>query len=171
MKSCILTLLFLLVASAAALAQTPQPPQGPKKEYGGQGYGYIGPGAFTTDSDALIHYGAGGEGFLKGGFAANIDVGGFSSSRNFSEGFAVISPGVSYHFKKASQSGKVVPFVTGGYTLFAGSGGVDNGIHFGGGVNYWFKERIGLRVEIRDFVPVPVDDFHILGFRFGVSFR
>lgn len=168
MKKQILTLLFLMIATGFALAQTPQPP---KKEYIAQGYVYAGPGAFSTDSDALIHYGGGGEGFLKGGLAAGIEFGGFSRPENLSHGFAVLSPGVSYHFLKASQSGKVVPFVTGGYTLFASSNGVGNGIHFGGGVNYWFKERIGLRVEVRDHMPIPTEDFHIIGFRFGLAFR
>ncbi|MDX2034135.1 MAG: hypothetical protein SF339_25900 [Blastocatellia bacterium] len=167
MKKLILTMTFLMITAGAALAQTPQPP---KKEYLAQGYGYIGPAVFSTGSDALIHYGGGAEGFLKGGLAANIEAGGFSSSNDFSDGFAVLSPGASYHVRKATPSGKVVPFVTGGYTLFASSGGVTNGVHFGGGVTYWFKERIGLRVDVRDHVAV-ADNLHIIGFRVGISFR
>ncbi|MFN0083965.1 MAG: hypothetical protein ACKVX9_01120 [Blastocatellia bacterium] len=168
MKKLIVTMTLLLLSTGLALAQTPRPPQ---KEYMGQGYVYIGPGAFTTDSDALLHFGGGGEGFLKGGLAAGVEFGGFSNAKNLSNGFGVLSPGVSYHFLKASRSGKVVPFVTGGYTLFFSSDGVDNGIHFGGGVNYWFKERIGLRIEVRDHAPYPFTDFHIVGFRFGFAFR
>ncbi|MDQ3010723.1 MAG: hypothetical protein M3X11_08495 [Acidobacteriota bacterium] len=49
--------------------------------------------------------------------------------------------------------------------------GVDNGVNFGGGVNYWFKDRIGLRFEVRDHMFIPSPDTHLIGFRVGLLFR
>jgi len=45
------------------------------------------------------------------------------------------------------------------------------GNHFRGGVNYWFKERVGLRIEVRDHVVIPSDGFNLIGVRFGIAFR
>jgi hypothetical protein len=167
MRRIIFVVLLMAMASGAALAQTPQPSN---REFRAQGYGYVGPGAFTADSDTLLHYGIGGEGLIKGGFGAGAEIGGFARSGRIDRGFGVFSPNVSYHFLKASRSGKLVPFVTGGYTLFFASG-VDNGVNFGGGVNYWFKERVGLRIEVRDHWLVPTSEFHAIGVRFGIAFR
>jgi len=62
--------------------------------------------------------------------------------------------------------------MTGGYTRFFGDGSA-NGFNFGGGLNYWFKERIGLRLEVRDNVLVIASggQIHFVGFRIGLAFR
>jgi hypothetical protein len=57
-----------------------------------------------------------------------------------------------------------------GYTLFFRSG-TANGFNFGGGVNYWFREHLGLRLEFRDNVSTTWDTEHYLGFRVGLAFR
>jgi hypothetical protein len=157
---------FLLIA-ARGRAQTPQPRS---QEHRVQGYGYIGPGAFTTGSETLIHYGAGVEGMLAGGLGVCAELGGFAPAASFRDGFGVFSPNASYHFLNGSRSRKFAPFVTGGYTLFFRSG-VANGMNFGGGFNYWFKERVGVRVEVRDHILFPDSDSHLIGVRLGVSFR
>lgn len=134
------------------------------------GYVFVGPGALLPgNSTTFLNFGGGGEGLIKGGFSAGGEIGGFVPARDFGGGIGILSANAGYHVLKASKSGKVVPFVTGGYTLFFRSG-VDNGINFGGGVNYWFKERVGLRFEIRDHVPVPTNA-HFVGFRVGLTFR
>jgi hypothetical protein len=81
-----------------------------------------------------------------------------------------LSPDVSYHFRPRSGEQKLVPFVTGGYTLFFRSG-TANGFNFGGGVNYWFREHLGLRLEFRDNVSTTDATVHWLGFRVGLAFR
>jgi len=43
-------------------------------------------------------------------------------------------------------------------------------VNFGGGVNWWFKRGLGLRLEVRDHVPT-TGNGHLLGFRIGLSFR
>ena len=51
--------------------------------------------------------------------------------------------------------------------------GAINGVNFGGGVNYWFRERVGLRLEFRDQVGIELEgpSSHFYGLRVGLSFR
>lgn len=138
----------------------------------GYGYVFIAPGGIVSPdgSAATLHFGGGGEGLIKGGFGVGGEIGGLTYVRSFSSAIGVFSAGANYHFLNASKSGKVVPFVNGGYTLFFRDG-VANGVHFGGGVNYWFKERVGLRFEVRDHFAVQYPEAHYVGFRFGMTFR
>lgn len=139
-----------------------------------RGYGYVfaAPGGIvsTDGGTGTMHFGVGAEGLIKGGFGVGGEIGGLTPVRSFSSGIGVFSAGANYHFLNASKSGKVVPFVNGGYTLFFRDG-VANGVHFGGGANYWFKERIGLRFEVRDHFAVLYPEAHYIGFRFGLTFR
>lgn len=141
---------------------------------GHRGYGYVfaAPGGIVSPDGqaATLHFGVGGEGLIKGGFGVGGEIGGLTYVRSFSSGIGVFSAGANYHFLNASKSGKVVPFVNGGYTLFFRDG-VANGAHFGGGVNYWFKERVGLRFEVRDHFAVLYPEAHYVGFRLGLTFR
>ena len=75
-----------------------------------------------------------------------------------------------YHF--ADRSARVDPFVTGGYSLGFRSGTLNFG-NFGGGVNLWLRESLGMRIEFRDHVHISsrVSDFHYWGIRLGVVFR
>ncbi len=143
-----------------------------KPTYRGYGYVFAAPGV-VTDTDfgtATLHFGGGGERLIKGGFGVGGEIGGLAPAEDFSEGFGVFSAGANYHFLNATKSGKVVPFVNGGYTMFFRSA-VANGGHFGGGVNYWFKERVGLRFEVRDHIVAEIPSTHFIGFRFGLTFR
>ena len=63
------------------------------------------------------------------------------------------------------------PFISGGVSLLVskGAGGL---FYYGGGANYWFRDRIGLRVEFRDHVWSPEGTaLHFAGVRIGLSFR
>lgn len=62
-----------------------------------------------------------------------------------------------------------MPFVTGGYSLRIRAG-VASAFNFGGGVNYWFKDRVGLRLEFRDHISHS-DLNYFYGFRIGLAFR
>src|SRR5262245_5102157 len=168
MRKMILLTLFVSLVPCFALAQTPQPPS---REHRGHGYVFVGPGAFTNESVTFLHYGGGLEGLMKGGLGVGIELAGFNGTGEFSGGFGTLSPDISYHFLNASKSRKLVPFVTGGYTLFIGGGGVANAIKFGVCVNYWFKDRIGLRIEVRDHVIAPAPEYNLIGVRFGLAFR
>ncbi|HMV86088.1 MAG TPA: hypothetical protein PLD20_27885 [Blastocatellia bacterium] len=140
------------------------------KERKALGYVFFGPGAVLPgESSTFLNFGGGGEGFVKGGLSVGAEIGGYVPAKQFDEGIGILNAGVGYHFLKASKSGKVVPFVNGGYSLLFRSG-AENGVHFGGGLHYWFKDRVGLRFEVRDQVAVSYNA-HFVGFRFGLSFR
>jgi hypothetical protein len=61
-----------------------------------------------------------------------------------------------------------------GYVFFASGGIIGDWnsistVHFGGRVNYWFRKRMGLRLEFRDHMDMHND--HYLSGRIGFSFR
>jgi hypothetical protein len=157
--------LFFLIAflPSLSLAQASQ-------DYRGQGYVFAGPSYSSYYSSALINAGGGGEGFVHKGMSVGGEIGGFVHTGPSDAAFGVISPNVSYHFREASSSGKLVPFVTGGFSLFF-KGRADPGSNVGGGLNYWFKDHLGLRIELRDHIPWRTDIGHIVGVRVGLSFR
>lgn len=156
--------LVLLMVTTYAAAQT--------TESAGHGYAFAAPGAIAGHGGgtAAMHYGGGGEGFITKGFGLGGEVGYFTPARAHSQGFGIASANGVYRFKGAGKDGRVVPFVTGGYSLFF-RGGPDNAANFGGGVNYWFKEKLGLRVEFRDHFFVVDPGTHFLGVRIGITFR
>lgn len=162
MHKLILAILFTGLMSFAIAAQT-------TSEHRGQGYAFVATGGYS-DSTATLHFGVGGEGLVYKGLGVGGEIGYLAAARQLDSGFGVLSPNISYHFLNASKSGKVVPFVTGGYSLFFRSG-VAHGVNFGGGINYWFKERVGLRLEFRDHIPAHGDLGHFYGVRIGLAFR
>jgi hypothetical protein len=64
----------------------------------------------------------------------------------------------------------IAPFVTGGYTLSFRSG-VAHLVNFGGGINYWFSRKMGLRLEARDYISAQCGCGHTVEFRIGFAFR
>lgn len=132
-----------------------------------QGYGYFGVlGAEGTTFGKLLNPGLGADLFVLRGLAASTDIGYVGYYNNFkSDGFGLFSPNVSYHFFASST---FVPFVTGGYTLAFRSGTANLG-NYGGGMTYWFRKRVGLRAELRDYRDA--SGFHFTGTQFGISFR
>lgn len=137
-----------------------------------RGYGYVfgAPGVATSsDNSATLHVGVGGEGFVYKRLGVGGEIGLLGPTGNVGDGFGVLSANGSWHFRTASD--KVVPFVTGGWSLAFNTDGHSNGGNFGGGINYWFKDRIGLRLEVRDHVFNNFSSTHFVGFRIGLTFR
>jgi len=127
--------------------------QDTKPAYRGQGYIFLGVGS-GTDSPSFEHVGGGGEVLLFRGIGVGGELGVMGRP---GEGEGVLSVGPSYHFLHAFQKSKIDPFVQGGYTgTFEGTdpieGGRGNLFNFGGGMNYWFFKRVGLRLDFRDYV-------------------
>ena len=176
----IFSLLLLAAMPSVLFAQnnstsTSSSPTSIQSKPGHRGYGYVfaAPGVAVNDGGggtATLHFGIGGEGLIKGGFGVGGEIGGLAPVEGFRDGFGVFSAGANYHFLNASKSGKIVPFVNGGYTMIFRNA-VSSGGHFGGGVNYWFKERLGLRFEVRDQIVAAFPETHFVGFRFGLTFR
>lgn len=151
-------------------AQTSNTTQSTKD--GGHSYGYIfaAPGGTSGGGGGTLHVGGGGEAVHKKGFGVGAELAYLMPFESAGQGLGTFSVNGSYHFLKSSKSEKLVPFVTAGYTGFF-RGGYANGVNFGGGVNYWFKPRVGFRVEFRDNVFVQEGSAHLLNVRFGLTFR
>jgi hypothetical protein len=158
------TIFCLALISTFAAAQTPE-------GYRGQGYVFVGPGGVAPEGiGPTLHFGVGGEGLIYKGLGAGGEIGYLTPARGIGNGFGIVSGNGSYHFTNVSESRKFVPFATGGYSFLFRSG-TAHGFNAGGGVNYWFRERIGLRVEFRDNVFYSGRPIHFLGVRVGLSFR
>ena len=139
------------------------------KERHGQGYVFVAPGT-TSEGGATLQVGVGGEGLVYKGLGLGAEIGYLGAVRGLGEGVGVLSPNVSYNFLNASKSGRFAPFVTGGYSMFFRSGAL-NAVNFGGGMHWWFKDHLGLRLELRDHVLREYSSVHIVGFRIGLAFR
>lgn len=134
------------------------------------GYLFFGPGGVTSGgyTSGSMYMGGGGEGIFGPGIGAGVEVGYTAPWRQFSSGIGIASANGSFHFRR---SGRLVPFATSGYTLFFRSGHA-NGFNFGGGVNWWFSQRLGLKTEFRDHVGLGgLDDAHFWVIRAGLNFR
>jgi len=94
------------------------------------GYVFAAPGGVTSGrfNDTTLHVGGGAE------------IGGIGLWRNLSGGFGLASIYGSYHFR---QGARVDPFVTGGYSVAFRGGHLNLGT-FGGGANFWLRDRFGL---------------------------
>jgi len=163
MKRLISTLFVLALTPALGFAQA--------SEYSkGHGYAYFAPGASSPSSEAYAHLGAGGEGFFTRNLGAGAELGYLTPMRSWSDGGAKLSPNFVVRFRAKDKNHKLEPFVTGGYTLFFRCG-TASGVNFGGGVNYWFNNNVGLRLEVRDNVRTQYATIHFVDFRVGVTFR
>jgi opacity protein-like surface antigen len=164
MRRLILGLLLLVLVSIPGMAQASDEPKG-------QGYVFFAPGTTSPGTPTgTVHFGVGGEALVYKGLGLGGEVGYLAPWSSVGDGMGTFSPDLSYHFRSRSGEQKLVPFVTGGYTLFFRSG-TANGFNFGGGVNYWFREHLGLRLEFRDNVWTTYATGHFLGFRVGLAFR
>jgi hypothetical protein len=135
-----------------------------------KGWGYVVGGAVApkeSSEPTLFNVAGGGEWLLNKGLAVSSELGYIGS--NGGSGAGLFSGNLSYHFGGSDANRRLVPFVTGGYSLgfreFAVSGG-----NFGGGVQYWMNKHVGLRFEVRDYI-FSSDRPNTVAFRGGISFR
>ena len=117
-----------------------------------------------------LHAGGGGDGVLGKGIGVNVELGGIWPRECFGPCImGVFSPGGTYHFRRGAEL-KLDPFVAGGYSLMVRDGH-ENLFYFGGGANYWFSRKVGLRMEMRDHVSTQYTTIQFWSFRLGVAFR
>ena len=149
-----LTLLLALAAAAAAQSH---------------GHVFLGAGGASSSgfTQSLMAVGGGGEFVSRSGLGAGGEVGYWAPWRRFDGGIGIANANGFYHFR---PRGRVVPFVTGGYSLFFRSG-TANGFNIGGGVNWWFSDGLGLKAEFRDNVGNGNFDVQYWAFRVGLNFR
>lgn len=161
-----LIVVFVVLMPVLSYAQAPA-----QKERNGYGYAFTGLTVRPSAGETGLHAGVGGEGFIRGGFGVGGEIGYVRPSGSRSDyGFGLLSVNPSYHFINVSKSRKLVPFATGGFSLFfRGESAI--GANFGGGITYWFKDRIGMRIELRDQIPIYSGFGHHPSFRVGFTFR
>jgi len=158
-------LLFLALTPALAPGQTSDQPRG-------QGYAFFAPGGISGGgaTTGTLHFGGGVEALFYKGLGVGGELGYLAPKRSFSNGIGILSLNGSYHFRNSKPPRKAVPFVTGGYSLGFRSG-TQNLFNFGGGVNYWMRDHLGLRLEFRDHVNPRYGTAHYWEFRIGLAFR
>jgi hypothetical protein len=163
--------IFIVLMPVLAHAQSTM-----QNELRGYGYVFAGPVVGPNGDTVSLHAGAGGEGIFRKGFGIGGEMG-YVGQGIFDDRSYLLSLNLSYHFLNASKSRRLVPFLTGGTTLFGGCndsiGGCKTlGGNFGGGLTYWFKDRIGMRFEVRDHIPLLFSrPDHFPGFRIALTFR
>jgi hypothetical protein len=144
-----------------------------RSERTGSGYVFVAPGAIVEsgDSAALWHFGAGGQGFVYKGIGLGAEIGYLAPGISMAEGIGIFSANGLYEFRQASIGRKIAPFVTAGYSMAFRGGSGGNALNLGGGINYWFRARQALRLEVRDYITPLEPNLHILTARIGLSFR
>jgi len=157
-----LTGVLLLVATASSVATA--------RAQGAYGYVFGAPGAASCcgESKGTFHVGGGGEFITPIGIGVGGEIGFLGPWDSFGDGLGVLSLNGSYHFGRGNS--RLRPFVTGGYSLLFREGSA-NLWNVGGGVQYWFREGLALRVEFRDHVDTEYGETgHFWGVRVGLSF-
>jgi len=163
MKSLLTIFALLLLLPVLAMGEEND------SEINAQGYAFAAPGKFHRS--ATLHFGGGAEFDLYKGLGFSTDIGYISNPRYMGEGFGILSPNARYAFTNANNS-KLVPYVTGGYSLLFQSG-TANAFNFGGGIDYWFHDKAALKVEFRDHVwrYSSYSTYHIWQIRMGISLK
>ena len=98
-----------------------------------------------TRSLGLIHLAGGGEYVFKNTIGVGAEIGFLGRTDLGALGTASLNG--YYHFPR---HGAWVPFVTAGYSNFFELFDSTNLANIGGGVNYWYKDHFGIKLEFRD---------------------
>jgi hypothetical protein len=158
------------ILALAVAAAAPVTGQNTEKKYNGHGYAVVGLGVPDSGKLAdLISFGGGGEGFLWKGLTIGSDLNYVMPRMATDEGIGMWNLTGGWHFINRTGEQKVIPFITGGYSLAFRESTLSL-YNYGGGVNYWFQPRVGVRVEVRDYRHNRYGRFNT-ELRFGVLFR
>jgi|HubBroStandDraft_6_1064221.scaffolds.fasta_scaffold13402_4 hypothetical protein len=140
--------------------------------------GYVNVGGGWTTGGLFFPSPNSGAAFTEGAaggevvIAQTVGLGGELGIVKRHSSFGFVSLDASFHLLRHAATGKVDPFITGGYTkTYNGFSGA-NGANFGAGLNYWLRHRFGVRAEFRDMVftaGVPTTNFWTI--RGGIVFR
>ncbi len=131
-------------------------------------YAFAGAGFLSDGGPAAFNAGGGGELLVGRGLGFGGELGYLGHSGV--DGVGLASVDLSYHFAGRDARRKLVPFVSGGGSVAFRSRGNAGGGNFGGGVQYWLRDRVAVRLEFRDFI-FSSDSPHTFLFRAGVAFR
>lgn len=131
-------------------------------------YVFAGGGFLSDGGPAAFNAGGGGEFLVGSGLGLGGELGLLAHSA--SDGLGLASANVSYHFGGRDSARDLAPFLTGGGSAAFGNRTTAGGVNFGGGLQYWLRERLALRMEVRDFI-FSSDSPHTWIFRVGLAFR
>src|SRR5262249_29496898 len=127
--------LMLVLISQIANAQS-------SDERRGWGYGFLAVGGSAGDGSAVtFHYGGGGERLVYRGLGLGAELGNVTPIGDFGHGLGIFSANAYYSFGARNGSRKMIPFVTGGYSVK-----FRDDEDSGGGVNVGPAFTIGRRV-------------------------
>ncbi|MFM8395757.1 MAG: hypothetical protein ACKOB4_17715 [Acidobacteriota bacterium] len=153
---------FILLLPVAGMAQS---------STSNEHYGYLtAGGGTTTDGGAIVSLAGGADLFVYRQLAVSGELGAIFPPSSIGSVVGVLSPNLTWYLRPGGGSGRVAPFITGGYSLIFRQGTI-NGLNFGGGLTWWFKEGLGLRVEARDYFGVSDPGHHLVQVRAGLAFR
>jgi hypothetical protein len=164
MKHTIISLALMAVPGWLPAQDTPKP-----FRYNGNGFVFFSAGA-CIHRYLNLGGGGGGEGFLWRGLTLGGEVGYYRFPADRNPGYGLFSIGPGYHFVNRDTAAKWDPYLNVGLLggafmpgFFTGAGSL------GGGVNYWFKQRMGLQTGVQ--VQVLNRSDAVIAFRIGLSFR
>jgi hypothetical protein len=162
MKIALCLLAFALLCAGTASAQNTR------------GFVYFAPGAETTlgklgETNHAYGLGGGAELLLGAHFGVGAEIGAVVPGQGTaSNTIGIISTNGYGHLWRDRN---LDPFVTAGYSILFRDFAA-NGVNFGAGTNYWFRENVGLLLEGRDhFATIQGASTHIWEFRIGLTFR
>jgi len=152
-----------------ALGESPNVYRGQWYVFFAPGFGNIGP---DRETQADIHIGAGGEGFIYKGLGLGVEIGPMGPLSTSGLGWSDFvvglgSANLSYHLLPATSERKLEQFVTAGYSLFFRAG-ISQGYNAGFGFNRWLKRNVAMRFEVRRHFSY---QRQFTGFRVGLTFR
>ena len=163
LRACMIGSLWIAFSSIA-LGQEANLPRG-------LGYVFAAPGFAAGEGrpTATLQIGVGGELRLFEGLAVGAELGGVGAIADSSDGLGIFSLNGYYHFSNATRRERLLPFITAGYTGAGTREWGERWFNLGGGVDYWPKNRLGLRVELRDQIDANHSTpLHFAGVRVGL---
>ena len=104
-------------------------------------------------------------------FGAGADIEGLIPGQSTANAVGIASFNAYGHLFNALGDKNIDPFVTGGYSIVFRNFAA-NGVNVGGGINYWFREKVGLVLAGR-FAHATVQSVgtNFLEVRIGLTFR
>ena len=152
--------LLILAACAPLVAQSHS-----------HGYFLVAPAVVSSDGEnhAGLQAAVGGEGVFPGGIGLGAELGGLGIRKNSNTFVGIASVNGYFHVPRPYSS--VDPFLTAGYSAVFELFNSSNLFNIGGGMNWWFAPRLGLKLEFRDHMRAGNESANIATFRFGLAFH
>lgn len=131
------------------------------------GYAFLGSTLSGPGDGTAFRYGVGGTAHVGGGVGLGGEIGGIRFDGGHG-GLAALH--AAHHFPMAAPGRRTDPFVLGGVALAFAGGELGAYWLLGGGVQYWVRPRLAVRVELRGY-PGGADINRFAEVRFGLAFR